>query len=131
MPTEKESRVWTQVICSQHVSEDVELSHKTGQTLRPHGGCHEEDGESSWAKYKIIMTEEILGETWSCERQQKRRGRGRVTKAYGPNLRKRDTCPNSTSVWCMKPIAVKDATTIPDAKTAVEKAWNKLTHLPG
>ena len=87
MPTEKESRVWQLVLCAQHVSEDVELSHKTGQTLRPHGGCHEEDGTWSSATYKIIMTEEIPCETWSCERQQQRRDRGRVTEAHGPNLR--------------------------------------------
>ena len=77
------------------------------------------------------MAEEMLGETWSYERQQTHRDRGTATKAYGPNLPKRDTCPNSTAVWCMEPVAIKDATTIPDAKTAVEKAWNKLTHPPG
>ena len=75
MPIEKESRVWQLVLCSQHVSEDVDLSYKTGQILRPQRGCHEEDGTWSGATYKIIMTEEILGESWSYERQQKHRDR--------------------------------------------------------
>ena len=43
---------------------------------------------------------------------------------------KSDTCPNSTAVWCIEPIAVKDSRKLFDARTAFDTEWKKLTHLP-
>ena len=59
MPIEEQSRVWQLVLCSQHMSEDIDVPKMTAKNLKHQKDCHKEDGACAWVKYKNLITSQI------------------------------------------------------------------------